>query len=403
MYAPRISDELRQKVMSMLYVGISLDNILQHHAEVTQKQGGPLNRGDFLTRNDVRNMERTIHNSSRELLGNEECSVKIWIQRHQKDIFYFQDNSGSESFIVAIQTDWQLQQMLRYGSNSFISFHSAFGLKKLKYPVCSLLVFDSSQNAIPVAWIISSSFVGKDIHKWIVLLSERLRTKDPRWKPNAIFLDDPSFNYYIIREAFQCRILLCTWHVRRTCIKMLFKKCCNFEVQQRMFRQLGSILYSARCGPNAMDAIDELMQIFVDQCDFIDYLKSHILAIIDVWINGIKSLPVTTPKPHDAMESYHLKLKSTLLKESHANFWSRVDWLIHTLTTEFHSLYWLDQYSLETGYFENLRDNSFSTNAWYHALHIPDVDVVLNEQNLHLAKILSQLTKTWCIQNILST
>jgi hypothetical protein len=33
MYAPRISDELRHRVMSMLYVGISLDNILQHHAE----------------------------------------------------------------------------------------------------------------------------------------------------------------------------------------------------------------------------------------------------------------------------------------------------------------------------------------------------------------------------------
>jgi hypothetical protein len=132
MYASRISDELHQKVMSMLYVGLSLDNILQHNAEVTQKQGGPLNRDDFLTRNDVRNMERTIHNSSRELLGNEECSVKIWIQRHLKDVFYFQDNSGSKSFILAIQTDWQLQQMLRYGSNSFVSFHSAFGLKKLK-------------------------------------------------------------------------------------------------------------------------------------------------------------------------------------------------------------------------------------------------------------------------------
>lgn len=32
-----------------------------------------------------------------------------------------------------------------------------------------------------------------------------------------------------------------------------------------------------------MDAIDELMQIFVDQCDFIDYLKSHILAIIGIF------------------------------------------------------------------------------------------------------------------------
>jgi hypothetical protein len=114
MYAPRISDELRHRVMSMLYVGISLDNILQHHAEVMQKQGGPLNRDDFLTRNDVRNMERTIHNTSLELLGNDECRVKIWIQRHPKDVFYFQDNSSSESFILGIQTDWQLQQMLRY-------------------------------------------------------------------------------------------------------------------------------------------------------------------------------------------------------------------------------------------------------------------------------------------------
>lgn len=68
----------------------------------------------------------------------------------------------------------------------------------------------------------------------------------------------------------------------------------------------------------------------------------------------------------------------------------RVDWLIHILTTEFHSLYWLDQYSLETGYFENQQDISFSSNAWYHALHIPDVDVILDEQNLHLAKVLSQ-------------
>lgn len=113
-----------------------------------------------------------------------------------------------------------------------------------------------------------------------------------------------------------------------------------------------------------------------------------------MWINAIKSLSVTTPEPHAAIESYHLKLKSMLLKENYANFWPRVDWLIHALTTEFHSLYWLDQYSLETGYFENLRDNSFSSNAWYHALHIPDVDVILDEQNLHLAKVLSQTDRS---------
>lgn len=132
MYAPRISDELRQKVMSMLYVGISLDNIIQHHTEVMQKQGGPHNRDDFLTRNDVRNMERIIRSSTHELDKNDEDSVRIWVQRHQKHVFFFQDNYVSESFVLGIQTDWQLQQMLRYGHDNFISFHSTFGTKKFK-------------------------------------------------------------------------------------------------------------------------------------------------------------------------------------------------------------------------------------------------------------------------------
>lgn len=132
MYAPRISEELRQKVMSMLYVGISLDNIIQHHMEVVQNHGGPHNRDDFLTRNDVRNMERVIRNSSHMLLDNDECSVKAWMQRHQKHVFFFQANSGSEPFILGIQTDWQLQQMLHYGHNGSIASHSTFGSKKLK-------------------------------------------------------------------------------------------------------------------------------------------------------------------------------------------------------------------------------------------------------------------------------
>lgn len=140
MYAPRISEELRQKVMSMLYVGISLDIVIQHHMEVVQGHGGPHNRDDFLTRNDVRNMERLIRNSSHELHASDECSIRVWVQRHQKHVFYFQENSGSEPFILGIQTDWQLQQMLLYGHNGSIASHSTFGLKKLKV-VYSLLIF----------------------------------------------------------------------------------------------------------------------------------------------------------------------------------------------------------------------------------------------------------------------
>lgn len=131
MYAPRISEDLRQKVMSMLHVGISLDTIIQHHADVVQKHGGPQHRDDFLTRNDVRNMERLIRNSSHELHTNEKCSLKMWVQRYTKNVFFFQEDSGSEPLLLGIQTDWQLQQMLRYGHNGSIALHSGY-LKKFK-------------------------------------------------------------------------------------------------------------------------------------------------------------------------------------------------------------------------------------------------------------------------------
>lgn len=390
MYAPRISEEQRQKVMSMLYVGIPLDNIIQHHIEVVQEHGGPHNRDDFLSRSDVRNMERLIRNSSHELHADDGCSVNIWVQRHHKHVFYFEGSSSSEPFVLGIQTDWQLQQMLQYGHNSYIAFHSTFGLKKFKYPLCTLLVFDTSRNAIPVAWVITSSIGGQVIHKWIGLLAERIRTKDPRWRLDAFLVDDPSYEISIIREAFHCRVFLCIWHVRRSWIRSLLKTCRNFDVQREMFKHLGWLLYCTRSGPNAMDAVEEFLQVFVDQCAFMDYFKRRWLPNIELWVNGIRSLPVATPELNAAIECYHLRLKSKLFNEQYVNSWSRVDWLIHTLTTEFQSSYWLDQYSAETGYFENLRDKSFSTNSWYQALQILDVDVIIDEQNLRYAKVISQ-------------
>lgn len=114
----------------------------------------------------------------------------------------------------------------------------------------------------------------------------------------------------------------------------------------------------------------------------------------ELWFNAGRTFPMASPEPLAAIESYHLKLKSKLFNEHNASYWSRVDWLVHTLTTEFHSQYWLYQYSVETGYFANLRDESFSANAWYEALQIPDVNVILDDQNLQIAKVISQADKT---------
>ncbi|XP_058074764.1 uncharacterized protein LOC131223372 isoform X2 [Magnolia sinica] len=390
MYAPRISEELRQRIMSMLYVGISLDNIIQHHLEEVERHGGPSNRDDFLTRNDVRNMERVIRNSTYELHANDVSSIRMWVQRHQKHVVFFQEDSAMESFILCVQTEWQLQQMLRYGHNSSVASHSTFGLNKLRYPLCSLLVFDSCHNAIPVAWVITSSFDGHNIQRWMGSLADRIRAKDPRWRLHAFLIDEPSLDISTIRDIFQCRVLLSLWHVRRAWMRSLLKKCCNFEVQREMFKQLGQVLYCTRNWPNAMDAIEEFMQIYIDQCSFMDYFRDRWLPKIEMWVSAMRTLPMAYQEFHAAIESYHLRLKSKLYCNSHASSWSRVDWLVHALTTEFHSLYWFDQYAEETSSFRNFRDESFLTNSWYRALHILDVDVILDEEDLRFAKVISQ-------------
>uniref|UniRef100_A0A7N0VJI9 SWIM-type domain-containing protein n=1 Tax=Kalanchoe fedtschenkoi TaxID=63787 RepID=A0A7N0VJI9_KALFE len=390
MYAPRISEELRQKVMAMLYAGVSLDSIVQHHMEFVHKNGGPNNRDDFLTRNDVRNMERLIHSSSHQLHLVDESSVAIWSQRHSKHVFFFQEASGAEPLILGLQTDWQMQQMLHLGQNGCIASHSAFGLKKLKSPLCSLLVFDSSQNAIPVAWVISSCDASEGIHKWMGPLMERIRAKDNRWRPSAFLLDDPSFNTSVIREVFQCRVLLNLWHVRRSWIKGLMKRCLNFDVQREMFKQLGRILYCTKTGSGVRDAVEEFMQIFVDHCSFMDYFKSHCLAKLDLLVKAINTLPVASQESHAAIESYHLRLNSNFVNACHSDSRPRNDWLIHILTTEVHSLYWFDQYITETGFFEDLKDLSLSPNSWSRALLIPDTDVLLDALNPDIAKVISQ-------------
>lgn len=86
------------------------------------------------------------------------------------------------------------------------------------------------------------------------------------------------------REAFQCRILLCLWHVRRGWLKGLLKYCNNFDVQREMFKHLGRILYCTRNGSSTADAVEEFLQIYVDQSAFVEYFRNK-------WLPKIGMIP----------------------------------------------------------------------------------------------------------------
>lgn len=132
MFAPYISEELRLQVMSLLHVGVPVETIMQRHTETVDKQGGRRNRDDLLTHRYVRRLERKIRRSTYELDVDDAVSLDMWIESHQAHVFFYEDYSDSEPFVLCIQTEWQLQQMIRFGNRNLVASDSSFGTNKLK-------------------------------------------------------------------------------------------------------------------------------------------------------------------------------------------------------------------------------------------------------------------------------
>lgn len=70
----------------------------------------------------------------------------------------------------------------------------------LQYPLCTLLVFDSRQHALPIAWIISRSFSKPDVEKWMKSLLQRARSVEPGFMINGFIIDDAAAEIDPIRH-----------------------------------------------------------------------------------------------------------------------------------------------------------------------------------------------------------
>lgn len=147
MYAPYISEDLRLRVHSLLYVGVSVETIMQRHNESVEKQGGPFNRDDLLTHRFVRRQEKRLRRTKYELDADDAVSLRLWVESHPTCVFFYKDFSESGPFTIGIQTEWQLQQMIRFGNCGLLASDSRFGTNKFK--VCSFLSFDITFCSFP--------------------------------------------------------------------------------------------------------------------------------------------------------------------------------------------------------------------------------------------------------------
>lgn len=389
MFAPHISEDLRLRILSLLYVGVSVETIMQRHNESVKRQGGPHNRDDLLDPRFVRTQERNIRRSTYELDEDDAISISMWVENHPSQVFFYEDFTDSEPFVLGIQTEWQLQQMIRFGNHSLVASDSSFGTNKLKYPIHSLVVFNSDNKVIPVAWIISPRFSREDPYRWMRALYNRIRTKDPTWKLAGFIVDDPSADIHTIRDVFQCTVLICFWRVRHAWHKNLLKKCLVTEMRIEISRRLGQTVDSICKAHGTVGLFDEFMEDFVDASDFLDYFKAIWYPRMGMWATALRTLPLASQETCAAMEFYHYQLKLRVLNEKNPCVYQRADWLADKLGTKVHSYFWLDEFTGKDNFARYWKDEWVSgLTSWRKALKIPDSDVVVEDR---CAKVIDQL------------
>ncbi|KAI4324136.1 hypothetical protein L6164_023698 [Bauhinia variegata] len=389
MFAPYISEDLRLRVLSLLYVGVSVETIMQRHNESVERQGGPSNRDDLLTHRYVRRQERSIRRSTYELDADDAVSINMWVENHLNLVFFYQDYTDSDPFTLGIQTEWQLQQMIKFGNRGLLASDSRFGTKKLKYTIQSLLVFNSDKKAIPVAWIIAPRFSWLDSHRWMRALYNRVQTKDPTFKLAGFIIDDPSYDVLTIRDVFKCSVLLSIWRARHLWHKNIMKECLDTKMQVEISSQLGHIVDKICRLQGTVSLFEDFMEDFIDENFFMDYFKSTWYPRIGTWTTAIKTLPLATLETCAAMELYHNQLKIRLLNEKNIGVYERADWLVDKLGTKVHSYFWLDEYS-DKDEFARYWKNEWASGltSWRKALNIPDCDVAMEDG---CAKVTDQL------------
>ncbi|XP_074269347.1 uncharacterized protein LOC141592534 isoform X1 [Silene latifolia] len=387
---PYIGNDIQQQTMSMIYLGIPEENVVQKHLEGIQRYCHSDAKVNKLASQYVQKLGLIIKRSTHELDLDDRASVRLWVERNKKSVFFYQDSSEDDPFVLGIQTEWQMQQLTRFGNGSIIAADSTFGIKKLRYPLCTILAFDSRHHALPVAWVITRSSAKADVTKWMKALFDRVHTVDTGWKISGFVVDNAASELEPIRDVLSCPVLFSLWRVRRAWLKNIVKKCTEMEVRREMFKRLGDIISSIWNGVDSVAAIETFMQDFSDQTSFMQYFKDYWFPKIEMWLSIMRSIPVASQEASGAIEAYHVKLKSKLYDDAHLGAFKRVDWLVHKLTAELHSSYWLDRYADEHDTFENVKETYISSTSWHRALQIPDSAVYFPE-NTHLFATIQSL------------
>ncbi|MCO5557588.1 hypothetical protein L7F22_011154 [Adiantum nelumboides] len=405
-FAPWLSLEIKSWVFDMLCKGYTPIQVHEAHIQVVHDKKVTnanyiLTRDDFLSIRDILNISRKHVSSTHELHPSDAQSVRMWTQQHSPYVFYYEemDISQNKPFVLGIQTLWQLERLNLYGNNGVISMDSTFGTNFYKFQLYTILVFDTHQNGVPVAWVITSSAETNTIVTWLTRLRNRVLDYNKSWEANAFLVDDATAEINAISAVFNIPIFLCLWHVRRSWLKNLMRKVQNWNVRALMFRRLGAIMTMRVEGgtseaialDNIRDSVVDFLKDFAHEHAFIDYFRTHWVTKVEMWARSVRLLPHANQDTNGAIESYHATLKSRFLCGKKYIWGRRIDWLLHKIMTSCLPYFWYVDEAKKGGFVRNKAVQKLIEHSIERAHSIQDGDVSFShESSSVMARVKSQ-------------
>lgn len=199
--ALRISEATRVFIWNRLDAGFTTRQIFDEHLRVWQERkrlGESMRRDDYMTMENIRNLEKCHARRKWKRDDNETHSVASWIESNPQSIFIHQwvgevpglQEDKQRPFVLGIQTPEQCQVMLRFGNNNAISLDSTFGTSRVRYYLYTFLVYDNHCSGFPAAWVITNREMASCITLFMRALKERLMQQCPTFTPTCFLVDD---------------------------------------------------------------------------------------------------------------------------------------------------------------------------------------------------------------------
>jgi hypothetical protein len=166
-YAPRISNELKKLLVDMLRAKVQVNIIYDIHCHTQMRRLGDSldqtcrtfasltlvgGRDDFLCKRDLHNLKVKVLRENVRLHEDDATSVHMWVTRNTERLLVYREHRQEpveQDFLLALQSPWQLAQMVHLSHGKGLAMDSTFATNKYGVSGFSVVCFLSLNDVFP--------------------------------------------------------------------------------------------------------------------------------------------------------------------------------------------------------------------------------------------------------------